>query len=131
VRIVEPFRIAAGYCPVILRRFYSFPIEHTASAGRGFEIQMLGVPVLEKTPQGVALHIDDATHFVFCGEKPMRWLKRHCANGYHEPIMSQLLVEYLRTCPIVVFFDVGALFGYFGLLALPYQKAKQKSLNLK
>ena len=74
--------------------------------------------MLEKTPQGLALYIDDATHFVFCGEKPMRWLNRHCANGYHEPIMSQLLVEYLRTYPTAVFFDVGALFGYFGLLAL-------------
>jgi FkbM family methyltransferase len=87
---------------------------------------MLRVPVLEKTPQGLALYIDDATHFVFCGKKPMRWLGGRCANGYHEPIMSQLLIEYLRAHPTAVFFDVGALFGYFGLLALAVSKGEAK-----
>lgn len=87
--------------------------------------------MLEKSPQGLALYIDDATYFVFCGEKPMRWLGRHCANGYHEPIMSQLLVEYLRTYPTAVFFDVGALFGYFGLLALAASKGEAKILDFE
>ena len=87
--------------------------------------------MLEKTPQGLALYIDDVTHFVFCGEKPMRWLNRQCANGYHEPIMSQLLVEYLRTYPTAVFFDVGALFGYFGLLALAVSKGEAKIVEFE
>jgi len=92
---------------------------------------MLRVPVLEKTPQGLALYIDDATISSFAAKKPMRWLGGRCANGYHEPIMSQLLIEYLRAHPTAVFSTWAHCLVILVSSPLQYQRAKQKSLNLK
>jgi FkbM family methyltransferase len=46
------------------------------------------------------------------------WLKSRCAHGYHEPVMSELVVDFMGRRPRSTFLDIGACFGYFGLLAL-------------
>ncbi len=83
-------------------------------------------PTLEETDLGLEFHVNRDVHFIFSNKKSIMWLKDRCADGYHEPAMSQLLVEYLRSYPSAIFFDVGALYGYFGLLALALSKSEAK-----
>ena len=86
----------------------------------------IAAPMLEDTQRGLALHVDGGGHFLFSHKKSVDWLRNRCEDGYHEPVMSELLLGYLRSYPDSVFFDVGALYGYFGLLALAVSQGKAK-----
>ena len=65
--------------------------------------------------------IDVGNGFKFCYPAnipaPFTWARTRCERGLHEPTMSKLLVNFMRTRPKSTFFDVGALYGYFSLLA--------------
>lgn len=57
------------------------------------------------------------------------WVRRQCKdNQIHEPIMSRLIYKFAVRNPDMVFFDIGAYLGFFGLLALSVSKG---DMNVK
>jgi len=85
---------------------------------------MLRVPVLEKPLRVGSLH-RRRNPFRLCGKKPMRcWgtLRKRLSRADHVATPDRVFAGP----PTAVFFDVGALFGYFGLLALAVSKGEAK-----
>ena len=68
---------------------------------------------------GVGLSFTDGRHFRFDNgaRGAVAWL-RDSVPTVHEPTMSCLICAYMERHPRSIFFDVGALYGYFGLLAM-------------
>lgn len=57
------------------------------------------------------------------------WVRRQCKdNQIHEPIMSRLIYKFAVRNPDMIFFDIGAYLGFFGLLALSISKG---NMNVK
>jgi FkbM family methyltransferase len=70
--------------------------------------QAVAAPVTISLPEGIAFQ---------AVEPSVHWMQSRCRFGFHEPMLSELLVDYLRRNPAVTFFDIGTRFGYFALLA--------------
>ncbi len=68
---------------------------------------------------GVTVDLGNA-QFRFPASLPasFTWLRDRCAGGLHEPTMSKLVAGFMRARPHSTFLDIGALFGYFSLLAM-------------
>ncbi len=68
---------------------------------------------------GVTVNLGNAQfHFPASLPASFTWLRDRCAGGLHEPTMSKLVAGFMRARPTATFLDIGALFGYFSLLAM-------------
>ena len=80
----------------------------------------------EITTTGAILSIDGSDYFQFVNAASKQWLKARCTVGFHEPMMSELLIRFLLRHPDSTFADIGSLYGYFGLLALTASRSKAR-----
>lgn len=69
---------------------------------------------------------ESGTAFRFSREAPeaCQWLRHSCPDKFHEPGLSELVVDFFRRQPTATFFDVGSLYGYFALLAFAVSKGR-------
>lgn len=69
---------------------------------------------------------ENGTAFRFSREAPeaCQWLRHSCRDKFHEPGLSELVIDYFRRNPSATFFDVGSLYGYFALLAFAVSKGR-------
>lgn len=71
-------------------------------------------PHLTEERNRTRLHLDPTRSIVMGGEAA-KWLSRKCRAGFHEPKLSQMMLDLAATRH-GAFFDIGALYGYFSLL---------------
>jgi FkbM family methyltransferase len=74
-------------------------------------------PALTADGSEATLAIGPEAAVRFVAPASVAWLTDRCANGFHEPVLSALVVDVLSRRPQSVFVDAGALYGYFALLA--------------
>jgi len=99
-------------------------VTEPAVAGVGDKTAESTAARLQNMLIGAALCVGDHDYLLFRHKSAAAWLRRCCAHGLHEPIMSRLVIEFMRRRPRAVFMDIGALFGYFGLLAMVASKGR-------